>query len=73
MADEADVAEAYIARAIELALHKRQQNTTTKPGAKSCKECGETIPVERRRLGFQLCIECAKEKERLGALFEGEI
>lgn len=69
MADEADIANAYIARAIELELHKRQQNTEVKEGAKFCKECGEAMPPARRQLGFQLCIECAEETERRKALF----
>jgi RNA polymerase-binding transcription factor DksA len=69
MADEADIANAYIARAIELELSKRQQNSTVKIGAKFCKDCGEAIPPARRQLGFQLCIECAKETERRKAQF----
>lgn len=69
MADEADVAKAYIDGEIERELRKRQQNTEVREGAKFCKECGETMPAARRQLGFQLCIECAEETERRNALF----
>lgn len=70
MADEADIANAYITNAIEAALGQRQQapadlNTITK----FCKECGEEIAVARRQLGFQLCITCAEETERRKSLF----
>jgi RNA polymerase-binding transcription factor DksA len=69
MADAADIAGAYIDRAIEIELHKRQQRTEVKEGAKNCKECEEVMPVARRKLGFQFCIECAEEAERRKALF----
>jgi RNA polymerase-binding transcription factor DksA len=69
MADAVDIANAYIASAIERELYKRQQNTEIRKGAKICKDCGETMPVARQQLGFQLCIECAEETERRKALF----
>ncbi|MCD6039853.1 MAG: hypothetical protein K0S27_1253 [Gammaproteobacteria bacterium] len=69
MADEVDIANAYIARAIELELCKRQQNTEVKEGARCCKKCKESIPPVRRKLGFELCIECAEDTERRNALF----
>lgn len=69
MADEADIAMDYIDRAIALELNKRQQNSVVKIGAKLCKDCGEDIPLARRQLGFQLCIECAEETERRKSLF----
>jgi len=62
MADEADIANAYITHAIETALSQRLANTTTKKGAKLCK-CGEEIPPARRELGFNLCVPCAEESE----------
>ncbi len=69
MADEADIATDYIDRAIALELHKRQQNTVVKVGAKICKDCGEDMPLARQQFGFQLCKECAEESERRKALF----
>jgi RNA polymerase-binding transcription factor DksA len=69
MADEADIANDYITNAISSALTNRQQNITTRIGSKTCKECDELIPSERRQLGFQLCIECAEETERRKSLF----
>lgn len=71
MADEADIANEYLTRAISDALDKRLQNNTPKMGAKVCKECGEAIPVARRQLGFALCVECAEESERRNSLFGG--
>lgn len=75
MADEADIANAYIANAItnaiEAALGQRQQNNfELKPSAQFCKECGDEIPEARRKLGnIQLCVACAEETERRKSLF----
>jgi RNA polymerase-binding transcription factor DksA len=68
MADDADIAFTYITNAIEAALGQRSQDPV-KPGAKFCKECGENIPTERRKLGFNLCIACAEESERRKSQF----
>ena len=44
MADEADIADAYIAKAIRDALDQRQQNNLEpKESAKYCKKCGEHL------------------------------
>lgn len=64
MADEADIANEAMALSISRALDKMRQQTAGKPGPKSCTECGEKIPDQRRKLGFKLCIECAEESER---------
>lgn len=69
MADEADIANDYITNAISAALNNRQQNTKMRIGSQRCKECDEIIPLERRQLGFQLCVECAEETERRKSLF----
>ena len=70
MADEADIANAYITNAIEAALGHRQQKAK-QPSVitKECKECGEEIPEARRQLGFQFCITCPEETERRKSLF----
>ncbi len=69
MADDADVANAYIDSEVSRALHKMRQNTAVKVGSKECSECGETVPEVRRKLGFHLCVECAEETERRKSLF----
>ncbi len=70
MADEADIASEYIEHAMSRTLNNIRQNSVTlKAGAKACTECGEKIPDIRRKLGFQLCVECAAEAERLQSLF----
>lgn len=69
MADAADIANDYITNAISSALNNRQQNTKGHMGSKTCRECEDLIPIERRQLGFQLCIECAAEAERRKSLF----
>ncbi len=71
MADEADIANDLIANEVLGALRKMRQNTEVKMGPKECIECGESIPQERRSLGFKLCIECAEESERRKSLFAG--
>lgn len=69
MADEADIANAFIDNEVSRALNRVRKNATPQTGAKHCKDCGEDIPKERRNLGFQLCIECAAESERRQSLF----
>ena len=70
MADEVDIANAFIDNEVSRALSRvRKKNAVTTPGAKFCKSCGESIPKERRHLGFQLCIECAEAHERKQSLF----
>jgi RNA polymerase-binding transcription factor DksA len=72
MADEADIANDYIdhiTNTISSLLNNRHQNAKGRLGSKTCRECAELIPVERRQLGFQLCIECAAETERRKSLF----
>jgi RNA polymerase-binding transcription factor DksA len=72
VADEADIANDYITsitNAISSALVNRQQSTKPLLGSKLCRDCDELIPIERRQLGFQLCVECATETERRKSLF----
>lgn len=71
MADEADIANAYITNAIKAALDQRQQNNLEpKESAKFCKQCGEEIPEARRQLGnIQLCVPCAEKAEWRDSLF----
>lgn len=69
MADEADVANDYLEVAMLRALNQRQTVPGKKTGTQECQDCGEKIPAERRKLGFQLCIECAAESERRKSRF----
>jgi phage/conjugal plasmid C-4 type zinc finger TraR family protein len=69
MADDADIANDYIANEVSRALGKIRQQDGEKIGAKICKDCGEKIPEARRKLGFQLCVECAEETERRKSMF----
>jgi RNA polymerase-binding transcription factor DksA len=69
MADEADIANASFYHALEASLSLRLQNNEVRIGAIYCKECEETIPQARRALGFNLCVDCAFEKERRKSQF----
>lgn len=69
MADEADIADDIISKQLAERLEVMRLNMTGKSGSKMCKECGESIPEARRKLGFHLCIECAEEAERRDSLF----
>ncbi len=69
MADEADIANTFIDNEVSRALDKMRRNMEAKPGSRVCKECEEDIPLERCKLGFQLCVHCAEESERRGSLF----
>lgn len=70
MADEIDLANDLIDSEVSRALSKIRQHASQDPkGAKFCQECGETIPAERQKLGFKLCVPCAQETERRKSLF----
>jgi RNA polymerase-binding transcription factor DksA len=70
MADEADIANDYHELLISSALNKMvRQKASSKTGPKNCAECEDTIPAARRKLGFELCVQCAQETERRKALF----
>lgn len=72
MADDADIANNFIDAEVIRALGRIQDTAkNNKPGPKVCPECGEDIPDARRKLGFQLCIECAAETERRKSMFAG--
>ena len=70
MADDIDIANDLIDGEISRALSKIRQNTASiVKQAKTCIECGEAIPKERQKLGYQLCVPCAEETERRKSLF----
>lgn len=71
MADEIDIANDIIDNEVSRALNKiRQKNASLETnGAKSCVECGDSIPKARQKLGFKLCVRCAEEDERRKSLF----
>lgn len=69
MADDIDIANDMIQNEVSRALSRLRQNGQTAEGAKFCEECGDDIPVARRKMGFSFCVPCAQEKERKGSLF----
>lgn len=69
MADEADIANDLMASEVLSKLNRMRQPTEFKMGPEKCVECEEPIPIERRHLGFKLCIECAEELERRKSQF----
>ena len=72
MADDIDIANDLIDSEISRALSKiRQGIGSQSEGAKYCNECGDTIPLARKKLGFKLCVPCAQENERKNQLFAG--
>lgn len=70
MADEIDLANDLIDSEVSRALSKIRQNASLDAkGSKFCVECGDTIPLARKKLGFKLCVPCAEELERKKQLF----
>ncbi|MDX1902266.1 MAG: TraR/DksA family transcriptional regulator [Gammaproteobacteria bacterium] len=68
MADIADIANDLIANEVSNVLKSRAE-TPVEMGPELCVECEESIPLVRRKLGFDLCVPCAEEVERRQALF----
>jgi RNA polymerase-binding transcription factor DksA len=70
MADDIDIANDLIDNEVSRALSKIRENASqSASGSKYCLECGEAIPIERKKLGFKLCVPCAEEIERKKQLF----
>lgn len=72
MADAIDIANDLIDNEVSHALKRfRQATDQDGQGSKECVECGDAIPVGRRKMGFKLCVPCASEEERKRSLFAG--
>ncbi len=69
MADEIDLANDLIDNEISRALSKLRQQVAHAKASEFCLECGETIPNERQKLGFNYCVSCANDAERRQSLF----
>jgi len=71
--DEADVAYEAEVAAREAALARARARIAQLTGAAgdACPECGEPVPLARRRLGLALCFDCAERSERRARLYGG--
>jgi len=70
MPDEVDLANDLIDNEVSRALSKiRQSGLQGEKGSDYCLECGDSMPKERKKLGFKLCVSCANESERRKSLF----
>jgi len=70
MADEIDIAERLRENELQLALAKHQKNAgMRKRGSEFCEDCGDQMLEARKMSGYSLCIECAKDRERMESLF----
>lgn len=68
MADEVDIAN----DAIMVDLERRiamQRAAANRPPVMDCQECEEPITPARQALRLQLCLDCAKRRERAARLF----
>jgi len=63
MADEADIANDYAQRAIDVALYNRPMMAN---GKDEC-DCGEPISEYRKRIGAVRCIHCQTRWEKRNA------
>lgn len=68
MADEADIANDAMLADLErkIALQRAAAN---KPPLTHCEECEEPITPARQALRLQLCLDCARRRERVARLF----
>lgn len=65
MVDEIDIANDLMHTEVSRALNKIRQNASSGGlGPKLCRVCANRIQQARRKLGYKLCVECAKEAER---------
>jgi RNA polymerase-binding transcription factor DksA len=73
MPDEVDIANNLIDLEVKRALEKmRGGGLQNLKGSKFCVACDDIIPDARQKLGFNLCVPCAQERERRKSLFADE-
>lgn len=66
--DDVDIATDLAMKDLEFRLASRRR--PPKLGPAECEECDEPMIQLRRDLGLSLCIECARERERQGKMFQ---
>jgi formylmethanofuran dehydrogenase subunit E len=68
MADEVDIANDAIMADMDrrIALQRAAAN---RPPVTDCQECEEPITQARQALRLQLCLDCARRRERASRLF----
>ena len=68
--DEVDIANELIERDMELRLAEARSKVRTE-GSEVCQadDCGEPMPMLRRKMGLQYCVDCASVRERRAKLF----
>lgn len=71
MADDIDMANDLIDNQLARTLTKIRQISAKTIGSDYCVECGDDVPEQRKKLGFNLCVPCAQERERKDQLFAG--
>lgn len=65
--DEVDIANDLAMKDLEYRLASRAR--PAKMGPEVCEECEEPMIQLRRDLGLKMCVDCARERERLVKLF----
>lgn len=73
MADDADVAQAHEEARRDNALARARARLPKGVAARDCTDCGERIPVKRRKAvpGCSRCVACEEIAERKRRLFRG--
>lgn len=65
--DEVDIANDLAMKDLEYRLSSLLR--PTKMGPAACEDCDEPMVQLRRDLGLKVCIDCARERERLSKMF----
>lgn len=75
-ADENDLASRLTELQMEEKLKQRDlppkkvpEEAVLKESDFECLNCGDTIPKPRRLAGYRICIDCARENERIRSLY----
>lgn len=68
MADEVDIANDAILADMDRRI-AMQRAAANRPPVTDCQECEEPITPARQTLRLQLCLDCAKRRERAARLF----
>lgn len=64
MADDIDLANERAQIELDNRIAAARNNVPHEDGPEHCTECDERIPLQRRRLGYAVCVPCAAAEER---------
>ena len=67
--DDIDIANDRAQIDLDNRIAAARNNVPHEDGAEHCEHCDERIPLQRRQLGYSICVPCSAAEERRRQLF----